>query len=102
MDPKQAMDESTVREHVILINNGEIPFMEPDEDHTMFKFFYQRCEDSATKAKAIAMRDQFITLLYQKQATQAETTQPQQGMVNSANNMMMSQLTKPQTTSLQP
>lgn len=97
-DPKQALDESVVREHVVLINNGEMPYMSADEDHVMFKFFYQRCEDSPTKAKAIWMRDQFIMRLWQQQQAQPQW----QWMMNSANNIMMSQLAKPQQNSLQP
>jgi hypothetical protein len=65
----------------------------------MFKFYYERCEDSPTKAKAIANRNHFIEILWQQQVQQA----PQwQWMVNSASNMMMSQLAKPQQNTLQP
>jgi hypothetical protein len=37
--------------------------MYADEDHVMFKFYYERCEDSPTKAKAIANRNHFIEIL---------------------------------------
>lgn len=96
-DPKEASDEQKIRDHIVLINAGEVPYMAADENHTMFKFYYQRCEDWPTKAKALAKRDYLITTLWQQQA---QLPQEWWWMMNSANNIMMSQLTKTQPNSL--
>lgn len=97
-DSREAIDEATVRDHIVLINNGEMPYMDANENHSMFRFYYERCEDSKTKAMAIAKREQMIRMLWSKPPEE----QTWQWMVNSASNMMLSQLAKPQQNTLQP
>lgn len=91
-DPQVLSDEIIARDHIILINNNELPLMYADEDHAMFLTYYQRCEEWATKQKAIAKRKELARM----------TAKPKEQMVqngwiaNASANIAMNKMTNQQ------
>lgn len=88
-DPKILVDELTARDHMILINAGEVPQMMADEDHAMYLMYYLRCEEWPTKQKSLAKRKQLAILTWQ-----TVMHEPMQNgwMANAAWNMAMSKM----------
>jgi hypothetical protein len=68
----------------------------------MFIYYYQRCDDGPVKARAIADRYAMINMLWQQQQVPTAPSSQSWSLMNSASNVMMSQLWKSQPNNLQP